>query len=342
MAGTDWQTRDPVTTDLLANARYYSFFQAVRLLQAMSGGAPRVGHQGPPERERIRLRPVLDMDFPLSDVESIEEIEQADGTMRYRVNVAFMGLYGTSSPLPSHYTEDFLREDELDGLVRGFIDIFHHRLLSLFYRVWEKYRHTVQYDTQGHDYFSRRLLAMVGADLPHMPQGALPVGRLLAYAGLLTQQPRSAESFRALLAEHYPESPVAIEQCKGAWAAIPADQCSTLGARNCALGGDAMLGSEVFDRSGSFEVRMGPMHVDDYLALMPTEPDQEQLRELVDILNSDGLEYELTLILRGDEVPRAQLNSPRTRLGWCSWLGESRGEDRSVTFRFKGWKHGRG
>ncbi|MBX3460344.1 MAG: type VI secretion system baseplate subunit TssG [Planctomycetes bacterium] len=342
MAGTDWQTGNPVAADLLKNARLYSFFQAVRTLQSVNRDAPRIGHNGPPQRERIRLRPVLDFAFPLSDIDSVEEIEQEDGTHRYRIDVAFMGLYGTSSPLPSHYTEDFLRREERESLLRGFLDIFHHRLLSLFYRVWEKYRHTVQYDARGNDWYSRRLLAMLGAELASMPQLELRVGRLLAYAGLMTQQPRSAETFRALLAAHYPESPVAIEQCRGAWAAIPPDQCTQLGARNCVLGGNAMLGNEVFDRAGSFEVRMGPMALDDYLAFMPGNGDQEQLRELIDMLNNDGLEYELTVILRGGEVPRAQLNSPKTRLGWSSWLGESRGEDRSVTFRFRGWKHGRG
>jgi type VI secretion system protein ImpH len=283
------------------------------------------------------------MTFPLSDVDTVEEVDREDGTPRYTINVAFMGLYGTSSPVPSHYTEELLRREEEESILRGFLDLFHHRLLSLFYRAWEKYRHTVQYDADGDDYYSRRLLAMVGAALEMLPQGRdLPVGRLLAYAGLLTQIPHSAETFRALLQEHFPESPVAIEQCVGMWSRIPADQSNRLGAANCSLGVDSMLGGEIFDRSGGFEVRMGPMHIGDYLGLLPGESDQSQVRELVDVLNGDGLEYELTLILRGDEVPRAQLSSPKTRLGWCSWLGESGGEDRSVTFRFKGWKHGRG
>jgi predicted component of type VI protein secretion system len=103
---------------------------------------------------------------------------------------------------------------------------------------------------------------------------------------------------------------------------------------------------------------MGPLDLPEFLALLPRGADEEpahageldQLRELVDIMNSDGLEYEVTLILRSEQVPRAQLGSGiegadhrnHTRLGWCSWLGESSGEDRNVTFRFKGWNHGRG
>ncbi len=342
MAGTDWATRNPVATDLLKNASSYSFFEAVRLLQEANEEAPRIGHQGPPERECVRLRPKLDFDFPLSDLAGVVEAEQPDGSLRYTIEVAFLGLYGTSSPLPSHYTEDMIRREEYEGLLRGFLDIFHHRLLSLLYRAWEKYRYVVQYDAAGRDYYSRRLLGALGAAIDLLPQdAAVRPGRILCYAGLLTQIPRSAETIRSLLQNHFPESPVQIEQCIGIWSEIPRDQVARLGAANSSFG-STMLGTEVFNRTGGFGVRVGPMAIDSYLDMLPGESDQDQLRELVDLLNNDGLEYELTLILRGDEVPQAQLNSPRTRLGWCSWLGESRGEDRSVTFRFKGWKHGRG
>ncbi len=343
MAGTDWATRDPVATELLKNGHRFSFFEAVRVLQGLHRDAPRLGHQGPAERERVRLRPSLDMSFPTSDVQTVREIEAADGTPRYVIDVAFMGLYGTSSPLPNHYTEDLVRREEDDSLLRGFLDLFHHRLLSLFYRTWVKYRHAVQYDSAGKDYFSTRLLSLIGCALELLPEGReVPVSRLLSYAGLVTQLPRSAESFRAMLQAHYPESPIAIEQCTGGWSAIPEDQRNRIGGLNCTLGLNAIIGGEVYDRAGGFEVKMGPLHLDDYLGMLPGESDQEQLQELADLLNGDGLDYELTLTLRGDEVPQAQLDSPKTRLGWCSWLGETRGEDRSVTFRFRGWKHGRG
>jgi predicted component of type VI protein secretion system len=67
-----------------------------------------------------------------------------------------------------------------------------------------------------------------------------------------------------------------------------------------------------------------------------------QLRELVDLFNNDCLDYEITITLRGEQVKRAQLSSDHTRLGWSSWLGDASPTDESVTFKFKGWKHGRG
>ncbi|MBZ0134873.1 MAG: type VI secretion system baseplate subunit TssG [Planctomycetes bacterium] len=346
MAGTDWQTRHPLTTELLQNANQYSFYEAVRLLHGLHKDAPKVGYQGPPERERIRFRPLLSMSFPVSDIAHVHALEQPDGGERYRLDLTFMGLYGASSPLPAFYTEDLIRLEDDDSLIRGFLDLFHHRLISFVFRVWEKYRHTVQYDPAGKDYYSRRLLTLLGAALEHLPHDeSLRPGRLLGYAGLLTQHPRSAASLRALLAEHFPEAPVEIEQCKGRWCEISRAERNRLGEANCTLGQDTTLGQAVFDRAGNFGISMGPMDFDAYMEMLPDTDNMSQLRELVDVFNNDCLDYEVTLILRGDQVRRAQLNSRTeayTRLGWSSWLGESSEQDQTVTFTLRGWKHGRG
>lgn len=345
MAGTDWQSRHPLATDLLQNAKEFSFFQAVRLLHGLHPDAPRLGHQGPPEAERIRLRPELSLVFPNSDIAEVEEIPVGDPDnpqgWQYRITVTFMGLYGTSSPLPVHYTEDMIRADEHESLLRGFIDLFHHRILSLLYRVWEKYRHGVQYSDSASDYYSRRILQMVGVDLERLPQGMkLRPGRLPAYAGLLTQEPRSAASLQAILSDHFPEGRVEVQQCKGRWVEFPAEQRSRLGVNNCRLGADCITGDRVWDVAGNFGVQVGPLAIDDYMNLLPDGDASAQFRELVDLFNGDCLDYELTLLLRGEEVPALQLGAPTARLGWSSWLGHGDGQNRATTFKFSGWKHG--
>lgn len=355
MAGTDWQSRHPLEMDLLQDSRHYSFYEAIRLLHGLHRDAPKVGYQGPAERERIRIRPLLSMGFPSADVDHVEAIDMPDGSQRYRLNITFMGLYGSSTPLPNHYTEDLLRMEDDESLLRGFLDLFHHRLLSLLFRVWEKYRHTVQYDARGKDYYSQRLLTLVGAALEMLPRDeALRPGRLLAYAGLFTQHPRSAASLQALLADHFPEAPVTIEQFKGRWCSIESRARTRLGEANSSLGADMTVGSAVFDRAGNFGISFGPMDHEPFMGMLPDSDNMAQLRELADMFNNDCLDYEVTLILRGAEIKPAQLSSTHTRLGWSSWLSSSPAlvddsqerrsapKDETVTFKFKGWKHGRG
>lgn len=346
MAGADRKPVDPLADQLVEEGNHFSFYQAVRLIHALDPEAPKMGFQGPVERERLRLRPQLSLGFAPADIARVDQSEMADGGTRWHLDVNFMGLYGPSSPLPTQYTEDLIRDEyqgEDNTLVRGFLDLFHHRLLSLLYRVWEKYRHTVQYDPRGRDYYSARLLRMVGANLDWLPQDEhLPAGRILAYAGLLTQKPRSAETLRAILADHFPEGEVAVTQCVARDKGISPAQRNRLGGMNCSLGTDLSLGETVPDRAGFFGIAVGPIIFEDYVDFMPDRDSMAQLNELVDLFNSDGLDYEVTVILRGDQTPALQVNNPLHRLGYSSWLGQSGGHDRTVTFRFEGWRHGRG
>lgn len=343
MAGTDWQTGNSVAADLLKNARLYSFFQAVRTLQSVNRDAPRIGHNGPPQRERIRLRPVLDFAFPLSDIDSVEEIEQEDGTHRYRIDVAFMGLYGTSSPLPSHYTEDFLRREERESLLRGFLDIFHHRLLSLFYRVWEKYRTDAQFKSDASDYFTLRLLALLGMSRESIPHGhRVDPLRTLAYAGLISQQPRSAHLFEGMLSDYFPKASVDVEPFHGTWTPVPQDQQNRLGLSGCVLARDLTVGDQVFTRASAFKVGLSGLSFDEFMEFLPHGAKMPQLRELVDLFNTDCLDYVIELCVKAEEVPGLTLSGKTAWLGWSSWLGQGRpGSTNCVKFSIRGWFHGR-
>jgi type VI secretion system protein ImpH len=253
------------------------------------------------------------------------------------VTTTFLGLYGPSSPLPSFYTEDLLHREAEDSLIRGFLDLFNHRMISLFYRAWEKYRYPIQFQPMGTDRISRLLVGLLGFDPDLAPQDlAVPPVRMLAYAGLIAPMVRSASGLRGILADHFPGVPVEIDQCTGEYLQIPEDQQCRLGQGSCSLGKDLVLGARIFDSASAFRIRLGPMDWDAYSGFLPGGGDRNRLRDLVGVFNSDRLDYEVEVRIRRQDLPEARLSSDRARLGWSTWLAGCPDRDPFVRFQEKG------
>jgi type VI secretion system protein ImpH len=319
---------------LLEKPHAFSFFQAVQLLQRYAGGAL-VGRQGPASEEALRFRPAVSLSFPAADLSGIEvKNATAQTRRRYCITTSFLGLHSSDSPLPTFYTEDLLWKETDQKAVRDFLDVFHHRALSLFYRAWEKYRYTVQFRHRGTDEFSRRVFSLVGLGTPALIDSTgFPAIRLLRYAGNITQRPRSAAVLSGMLRDYFALPSVDIIQCIERWVRIDSAQQNRLGNRNCTLGRDLTVGERVRDRSGKFRISVGPVGFLDFLRFLPIQKDHAAMVNLVRFYTTDRLDFDIEVKLRAEETPPLQLSSasPR-RLGWTSWLPRPH-RDPSVVYR---------
>jgi type VI secretion system protein ImpH len=309
---------------LLAEPHRFSFFEAVRLLTRAVPGAVPPGRAGSPSLEAVRLRPALSFAFPNADVVSVEETQDGE-RRRFVVESTFLGLYGTVSPLPAFVSEDLLTEQDDESLVRGFLDIFHHRVLSLFYRAWEKYRHYEQFQPGGADAFSGVLFALGGfAAARPRADATVPALVLLRYIAQLTRKPCSAAALGAVLGDYFGGVPVRVQPCAARWVAIAPEDRNRLGVSCARLGADLQLGSRVPDRAGRFRIEMGPLRLADYEAQLPGRTGARATAELVRMLVVDGLEHERRIRLADEDVPDLALGGDLARLGWTSWLGRPR------------------
>lgn len=314
---------------LLGDARLYSFVQAVRLLQGAHPEAVLVGGAGPASQEVVRFRPWLSMGFPPTDVRSVEEREDPDGARRYLLEATFLALYGTASPLPAQYTIELLHQDDEESAERTFLDLFHHRIYSLFYRACIKYRWALQYEPGAEDRFSGWMLALLGldalaatADLPFQR------GVLLRYAGLLARRPRPSVVIDAIVSEYFDGVPVESTPFIARTVAIAGGQRARLGGANCTLGDDLVIGDRVLDRSGRFRMTLGPLDFAGYVSFLPGERKRRVADLLIGVGLSDPLEWEIALRLDRDEVPDLTLAPEAThlRLGQTTWLGRPAGD----------------
>jgi type VI secretion system protein ImpH len=315
------------------DGRHFNFFQAVDLIEKMHPGAARVGYRGPCRTEPVRFVGNFSLGFPASDIEQVERYITADGHIRYRMMVNFLGLYGQSSPLPTWYTEDVVHEELDDHAVKDFLDLFQHRAVSLLKRCWTKYRYYREYRPDGSDPISQWLFALMGVLHPSLREGtALNWQRLLAYAGIIAMRNHSAPMIRGVMSHYFPETPIEIEQFVEQMSPIAADQLARLGAGNCRLGEDLTIGEAVPDCGSRIKIRMGPLGFARFRRFLPDGDDHAAAKDLVNILLIDQLQCDFELILRRDQIPPLELigDSP-CRLGWSTWLGE-RDEDGVVVF----------
>jgi type VI secretion system protein ImpH len=333
MASAQRSARDPLIARLEATPGAAEFHRAVELLHAAAGpDAAPIGGQGPVAKERIRFRGTLDLAFHASDVTAITPLE--DGG--HQVDVGFLGLYGTSSPLPAYFTEHLLHADDPE-VERGFLDLFHQRLLSLMHRGWAQQRIELTYRGDGSDVFSQKLLAFAGLSGEALAgDQQITAGRLLGQADVLGRQVRSLSQIEALIDAWFPDVQITIEPFLATWIPVPADQRNRMGQGNCTLGSDLTMGAQVLDRTCAFGLTIGPMPLDTCLRFLPSGDLMTELRELLALVNTDQLDYRIDLLLEPAEVPKLVLeglfSTDQTRLGWSTWLGSSPAVPDPITF----------
>ena len=100
---------------------------------------PRVGESISPRQDPVRFGQNPSLAFAPATLESFSPA--TDG-LPARLQVYFLGLFGPNGPLPFHLTE-FAHERlhaHRDPSLTRFLDVFHHRMLSLFYRAWANSR----------------------------------------------------------------------------------------------------------------------------------------------------------------------------------------------------------
>ncbi|MBU5613041.1 type VI secretion system baseplate subunit TssG [Geomonas azotofigens] len=295
------------------------FFATVRLLERVHRGHHDVEAPSSPETEKIRFTVKKGFAFPVGDVTGITFGE--DGSAR--VETAVMGLTGPSGVLPHWYHELLLeRERANDHAMGDFYDLFHHRLISIFYRSWKRTSFLPQKKSGNSDVFSIHLLSFLGLGTEGVREklsGSEPA--LLHFCGQASRPTASAGTIARIVqsvfgvdAEVEPFVPRSVD--------LESSDLTTLGENNCLLGVDAVCGGQTSDIQSTFRLRLGPMAFHDFIDLS-SEGRRKHLASLVRFLVGPEYEFEVRLVLRREDVPGCRLGteaSDAPRLGHSTWL----------------------
>ena len=320
------QRPDPLV-DVARAPHRHAFLHVMRRVDAHHSDKPRLGTARRPMDEPVRLGQVADLSFAPSELATVN---LQDRSGRPRIEVRFFGLFGPNGPLPLHLTA-YARERRMhkaDETFGRFADLFHHRLLLLFYRAWAQAQPTVSLDRPQDDRFADYVGSMIGVGGAAWRQrDAAPDHARLAFAGLLSRQVRNADGLAHLLSG-YLGMQVRVEQFVGRWMPLPQAERSRIGRRAASrrmstsqLGVSAVLGQAVFDRQHHFRVHVGPLTLSAFESLLPVGQALPAVQAL--LKHYVGLEFGWDLRL---ELDRAQVPACRPgrygRLGWTTWLGQ--------------------
>jgi len=303
----------------------FTFFQAVRLLHRRFPDRRRIGEFAHPSQEVVRFSVNPSLAFPAGDIQNLRLDPEAPPELQ----VNFMGLVGHMGVLPVQYSllidERAAAEGDPEAF-RDFLDIFHHRMISLFYKAWERSHFWVAFERGEEDPFTSRLLDLVGLGLGDLRQRmGLRDEALLFYAGLLGSQHRSAVALEQLLEDQF-QVPVAVEQFVGGWYGLSAqsrcrlDDDEGLGG---SLGEGTVVGEEVWDPHARVRIRVGPLSRDRYDEFLPGGSAHGDLREMTRFFSDEQFDFEVQLILDRNDVPGIVLGEEAERalpLGWCTWI----------------------
>ena len=306
---------------ILKEGHSFSFFQIIRILRRLlSGSTGKLKGKGV-SGEALRIRPDLSLAFPASDVKSVQNKGDLNDP-NFLIHVNFLGLYGSSSPLPVFYTEDLLDEKADDeSAARDFIDIINQRIFSLLFEAWSKYRLYLKVEEEKDTQHINRLFCLLGLGEESFRRNMHNPYELLRYTGLLTQYPRSGMGLKILLSDALGIQ-VAVIPCIQRTVKIPEDQRSQLGIRDGSrLGLDTYLGEYLEDRMGKFRLQLGPLSVDDFRNFSPGADKFKRLRSLTEFYFSDPLEFDIELIIARGVAQTICLGDPcRSTLGIDTWI----------------------
>jgi type VI secretion system protein ImpH len=310
----------------LGAARRRGAYPLLLVAERLLGPAGAVGTGATFEEERIRLRHDPQLAFRAGEVSDVRVRAPSPDPHAFtaprhvlEITTAFLGLTGAASPLPPYISEEIAQEDEDAPRRRDFLDLFHHRFISLFYRARARADHPNGYRSDQSDAWSTRVLALLGRDRPPRVER----WRLLRWAPLLAERNVTPAALASAVADvlerELPGVGVEIEPFVGGWAEIdPVDQ-NQLGRVRSTLGKDLVLGRRIRDRGGKFRILIGPLGREALERLQARKELLRAVREAVVELCPPSLEYEVALWLSKDAAPHLELG--RARLGRDTWLG---------------------
>jgi len=322
MAATTRRTSSTIKKSLaeqiIESPEEFDLDQLIYIVESIRTNITPIGEGSKPSQEAVHIRGNLTMHHQGREINHLAVSNTPSTLPELYINT--LNLAGINGPLPTPLTElllDSLKNKDLAGL--HFLDIFHHRLASMWHRLRKRtYPHLyqslpentptgmVQQDLSGfkqqgdvahtlfHDYFWRRSRSISG---------------ILQMIEVLFEVHPSATPF------------------EGTWRTVDESQASKIGKKGQfqVLGKDAILGLRCWDQAAGFSIQINPLDWKTLQQFLPITDKKlggsnfAKLKQLlISYLGSQPRVF-LNLTLKPSANKGTTLKN-QNFLGWNSWL----------------------
>lgn len=313
--------QDELLNELSNNPFAVDLFALMRRMEAINTNNPPWGMANKQRDEVLQFGQEPSAIFAST---SIAKLYQYTNGRKPKLAIHSFGLFGPNGAMPLVFTE-YVKErmaHHSDYALSDFIDIFHNRLIMLFYRAWADASSCANMDRREEN-FTRYIANLCAAGLPLTQQDSIPTHARWHNAGHLLRQARNAEGLKNILAGFF-KVPVRIEEFVARWLPLASNEQTCLGKFNGSqLGIDAVLGRKVMSKQHHFRIHLGPLTAEQYNQFLPCKPQYQQIRDWVRSYIGMEFTWDLRLSLaQATQGIGVQLGDKKY-LGWNTWLGRN-------------------
>lgn len=315
----------PLLPALLVDATRMNFFRFCELIELAAPDRPPIGTTDSPKSEPVRFRSRARLGFPNREIDAVE-YDLDNPAMSPAIRTTFLGLYGVDARMPSYFVDEVAQNREGAESMSAFLDIFHHRVVTQYYRVWRKYRYPAGFRKGGTDEISRYLLSFAGLGIasPELAAVApqelpLVVGtrKLLSMLGLASQKTRTAEGLVGVLQHAVPDARITVEEFHPVW-------ISAAGYPRTPLGEECLLGRGFYDCANAVRIVITPQTRESVLGLMPGRANHSEVMALLRFYLGYEARAQLEMHVNPELMPTQALNSNQVSLGYTTQLPQPR------------------
>ena len=270
------------------------------------------------------------INFPVGDIEQLIILEE-DGREVFQFLVNFLGLQGSSGPLPGSVLDEIAEEHNNNPIQSIYLDFFNHHLITVFHQIWRKYKYYIKFNSNFSDNYSRNIMNLLGVSRDFIKFTHLNWHKIFYHLGIIQSGIRTKEALTSIIQHYFDLHDISLEEHVRKIVEVEVEQKNQVGIKNVMLGENFILGDKVESFSNKFRVNINNLKLDEFHQFLPNTKKYRQLQELIRFLLKYPLPYDVLLGLHPDTKSTFILGKDNSSfLGWTTLININSGKSQSL------------